>query len=120
MSHLAKLIKKPAAGLWQDYHGPGAKTLKISYETSKLSELWLEEVQGTKQFGKLKLLSGKAEAGVAPGSYFLLLRGKTSTPSEPFTIEITAPTEAKWKPEPPETSDPFANISELRAITING
>ena len=119
MSHIARLIKKPAAGLWQDYVGPGAKTLKINYETSRLSELWLEELEGSKQFGKLRLLNGKAEAGVAPGSYLLLFRGKTSTPNEAFTIEITAPPEAKWKPQPPETSDFLANIAGLQPITIN-
>lgn len=118
MPKIAAFLKKPSGSVWQDYAAADAKTLSITYETSKLAELWLEQLEGEKQFGKLKLKNNKAEAGVAPGSYLLLFRGRTETPNEEISIEITDPKEAKWKPKPPETSDDACNVYGIQPVTI--
>ena len=119
MGSLAALLKKPKGSIWQDYTGPDAATLEITYETSKQKELWLEELTGDTQFGKLRLKGDNAKAGVAPGSYLLFFRGKTQMPNEEFDIEITGPKEAKWKPKPAERSDLSGNIAGIQPIKID-
>jgi hypothetical protein len=118
VKRIATFLKKPSGGTWQDYTGADAKTLDIAYETSRLAELWLEQLGGEKQFGKLRLKNKNAKAGVAPGSYLLLYRGRTETPNEEISIEITDPKEAKWKPKPPETSDDACNVYGIQPVTI--
>ena len=117
-ARIASFVKQPKGGNWHDYTGPDAKTLKVTYSTSRLAELWLEERGGAQQFGQLKLKGDQAKAGVAPGNYYLMFRGRTETPNEEFDIEITAPPEAKWKPKPAETSDSAANIYGIEPVTI--
>lgn len=117
-ARIASFVKKPKGGNWQDYTGAGAKTLKVTYSTSRLAELWLEERGGAQQFGQLRLNGAQAKAGVAPGNYYLMFRGRTETPNEEFEIEITAPPEAKWKPKRAETSDSAANIYGIEPVTI--
>jgi len=118
-ARIASFVKQPKGGNWQDYTGPGAKTLKVKYSTSRLAELWLEERGGAQQFGQLRLNGDQAKAGVAPGKYYLMFRGRTETPNEEFDIEITAPAEAKWKPKPAETSDSAANIYGIEPVDID-
>jgi hypothetical protein len=119
MTRIAAFLKQPKGSLWQDYTGANAKALQITYSTSKLAELWLEQKAGQKQFGKLRIKDGKANANVAPGTYLLLFRGRTETPKEQIEIEITGPKEAKWKPKPPETSDDACNVYGIEPITID-
>lgn len=120
MSKLAASISVPrGTGLWKDYTGPGAKTLEITYETSRLKELWLEEAAGSHQLGKLSIDGNNAEARVGPGEYHLLFRGKTSRPKEEYDIEITGPKEAKWKPKPAMKSDSHNNIASVKTFTID-
>lgn len=115
---IASFTKQPVGGIWKDYTGPGAKKFEITYSTSRLAELWLEQREGDKQFAQLQLSDDKATAKVPPGSYYLMFRGKTERPNEEFEIEITAPVEARWKPKPAETSDSAANVYGIEPIKI--
>jgi hypothetical protein len=116
---IAAFVKSPKGGMWQDYTGPDAKTVKVTYKPPKLGELWLQQLGGEKQFARLDLANAQASAGVAPGDYILLFRGKATQPNEEYDLEITAPTEAKWKPKPPATSDANANINGIHSFKVD-
>lgn len=112
-------MPKLVGQLWQDYAGANAVELVIKYAVSGPGgELWLEELQGAKQFGRLGLVSGEAKARVATGSFYLEYRGKTTTPAEPFALEVTAPVSAAWKPIPALTSGADADVFGIHKVKI--
>jgi len=117
----AKSTVKTAAalGVWKDYKGADAETLEITFELSTdFARLALEQVGPPRQFAALRLVDGKARAGVAPGEYILDYRGKTDTPNEKYTIEVTAPASAKWSPTPPQRSDDGCNVLGIRVMEV--
>ena len=119
MSRIAASVRIARdTGLWRNARGEDSVALKVVFEASRKGELWLEELGGKKQFGRLPLIDNAAEANVRPGLYLLLFRGKTSMPREEYSIEITAPAEAKWKPKQTEKSDDSCNIYGLVPITV--
>lgn len=105
--------------MWVDDTGPSTITLIIKYSVpGPVAELWLEEETGEKRFGKLSVINGTANAGVVAGTYSLNARGKTNVPNAAYTIEITAPAAAAWKPNPARTSDNTASIDDLHQIIV--
>ncbi|MDB4916620.1 MAG: Molecular chaperone [Gemmatimonadetes bacterium] len=105
-------------GTWAD--DPGGKTLTITYSVpGPVSELWLERIGGDGKRGQLRVIDGTASPKVAAGTYSLLARGKTSAPDTPYSIEITTPASAAWKPNPARTSDADADILDYHDVVMS-
>lgn len=118
---LKQALAKENATMWLDYTGADAVRIDITFVLDGVArELWLEQLQDQRQFGMLwrDQESGKATARVRPGAYFLEYRGKAASPHLAYQLAITAPSSAKWKPEPDEEADSHANVIGIHKFTV--
>jgi hypothetical protein len=97
------------------------KTLKVKYEVPGTDVTSVAvKPKGTKGKPQEMVRSGNEfTIKLDPGKYVLLWRAKGGQPSTAYTIEITAPKEAVWAPDPPKRTTPNGNVAAQHTFTIN-
>lgn len=88
------------------------KELVVTYQVPDTSfeRLLLDGVELPRNGGTVKVK-------LAPGSYVLRAQAKTR-PNAEYDIEITAPEEAKWKPDPKWRSDSHGVVNDRHTLEI--
>ncbi|HEX6369180.1 MAG TPA: hypothetical protein VF006_09620 [Longimicrobium sp.] len=95
-------------------------TLKVTYivPNCDVTKIAVEDFPSGNNRRELNLTDGKGDMELSPGTYALSWQAQGAAPDSEYTIEITAPPEVVFKPNPRKRCTPEGDIVAQQVFTI--